>query len=304
MNFVFISPQFPQTFWNFCDRLKKNGVNLTQREVKVTQTGSSQIQACSVVFELYLDYERITYNGQTEPEKGTYKDKYHYEFDQREVTYSGTGVTVHGHYETDRYTQDIDVIIPYLTGEVSSIALKRVVEWEDINGDKTRKYESHGGLIISAKNLNHTNGLIWSSNSDDDDRTTTCIFDDNLLGKWQFVEMLDGPEADFDTHHSAKQPDAHMLEFASDGRVFFTCYGAFPFSPATNLPNDGWEYFFPEEQESYHCPFPVVVIFHQSINMPGIPFGVECDGPTLKLHYLGTYFTDHIPETYVYRRVK
>ena len=147
----------------------KNGVNLTQREVKVTQTGSSQIQACSVVFELYLDYERITYNGQTEPEKGTYKDKYHYEFDQREVTYSGTGVTVHGHYETDRYTQDIDVIIPYLTGEVSSIALKRVVEWEDINGDKTRKYESHGGLIISAKNLNHTNGLIWSSNSDDDD---------------------------------------------------------------------------------------------------------------------------------------
>ena len=28
MNFVFISPQFPQTFWNFCDRLKKNGVNV------------------------------------------------------------------------------------------------------------------------------------------------------------------------------------------------------------------------------------------------------------------------------------
>ena len=28
MNFIFISPQFPQTFWNFCDRLKKNGVNV------------------------------------------------------------------------------------------------------------------------------------------------------------------------------------------------------------------------------------------------------------------------------------
>ena len=25
MNFVFISPQFPQTFWNFCDRLKLVG---------------------------------------------------------------------------------------------------------------------------------------------------------------------------------------------------------------------------------------------------------------------------------------
>ncbi len=28
MNFVFISPQFPKSYWNFCDRLKKNGVNV------------------------------------------------------------------------------------------------------------------------------------------------------------------------------------------------------------------------------------------------------------------------------------
>lgn len=28
MNFVFISPQFPHTYWNFCDRLRKNGVNV------------------------------------------------------------------------------------------------------------------------------------------------------------------------------------------------------------------------------------------------------------------------------------
>lgn len=28
MNFVFISPQFPHTYWNFCDRLKRNGVNV------------------------------------------------------------------------------------------------------------------------------------------------------------------------------------------------------------------------------------------------------------------------------------
>lgn len=26
MNFVFISPQFPKTYWNFCDRLRRNGV--------------------------------------------------------------------------------------------------------------------------------------------------------------------------------------------------------------------------------------------------------------------------------------
>ena len=28
MNFVYISPQFPKTNWEFCDRLKKNGVNI------------------------------------------------------------------------------------------------------------------------------------------------------------------------------------------------------------------------------------------------------------------------------------
>lgn len=28
LNFVFVSPQFPKTYWNFCDRLKRNGVNV------------------------------------------------------------------------------------------------------------------------------------------------------------------------------------------------------------------------------------------------------------------------------------
>ena len=28
MNFIFVSPQFPKHYWNFCDRLKRNGVNV------------------------------------------------------------------------------------------------------------------------------------------------------------------------------------------------------------------------------------------------------------------------------------
>ena len=28
MNYIFISPNFPHTYWQFCDRLKKNGVNV------------------------------------------------------------------------------------------------------------------------------------------------------------------------------------------------------------------------------------------------------------------------------------
>ena len=28
MNFIFISPHFPYTYWQFCDRLRRNGVNV------------------------------------------------------------------------------------------------------------------------------------------------------------------------------------------------------------------------------------------------------------------------------------
>ena len=28
MNFIFVSPHFPHTYWQFCDRLKKNGINV------------------------------------------------------------------------------------------------------------------------------------------------------------------------------------------------------------------------------------------------------------------------------------
>ena len=28
MNFIFISPHFPHTYWNFCQRLKQNGVTV------------------------------------------------------------------------------------------------------------------------------------------------------------------------------------------------------------------------------------------------------------------------------------
>ena len=28
MNFIFVSPNLPHTYWQFCDRLKKNGINV------------------------------------------------------------------------------------------------------------------------------------------------------------------------------------------------------------------------------------------------------------------------------------
>ena len=63
--------------------------------------------------------------------------------------------------------------------------------------------------------------------SDDDDRFTVCPTGDGWGGKWQFVEMLDGPRG-------AKQPAAHTMEFKADGKVLFNCEGAFPFDEATS----------------------------------------------------------------------
>lgn len=134
--------------------------------------------------------------------------------------------------------------------------------------------------------------------NDDDDRFTVCPPGEGWGGKWQFVEMLDGPRG-------AKQPAAHTMEFTVDGKVLFTSKGKFPFDEATvNMPMDGWEYYFPDEQDKYGSPFPVFVIYHPMLNKPGFTFGLECYGNTLKLHYIDFYTTDHIPETYVYRRVK
>ena len=64
------------------------------------------------------------------------------------------------------------------------------------------------------------------------------------------------------------------------------------------------EYFIPEDQERYQTNYTVIVIVDPRVNQPGIPFGLEFDNDRLLLHYLGYYFTDHIPETYVYKRIK
>jgi len=30
MNYIFISPHFPHTYWQFCDRLHRNGINVLE----------------------------------------------------------------------------------------------------------------------------------------------------------------------------------------------------------------------------------------------------------------------------------
>ena len=66
---------------------------------------------------------------------------------------------------------------------------------------------------------------------------------------------------------------------------------------------------FPDVQEVYQSSFPVVQLgptaeeaMHSDKNL-FVPYSVEVTKKTLKLHYVGIYTTDHIPETFVYRRI-
>lgn len=62
MNFIYISPQFPKTYWNFCDRLKINGVNVLG--IGDTPYGELSFEVRSSLHEYYYvhnmeDYEEM-----------------------------------------------------------------------------------------------------------------------------------------------------------------------------------------------------------------------------------------------------
>ena len=46
MNFVFVSPHFPRTYWNFCDRLKRNGANVLGIGDAAYDSVPDELKAC------------------------------------------------------------------------------------------------------------------------------------------------------------------------------------------------------------------------------------------------------------------
>lgn len=130
------------------------------------------------------------------------------------------------------------------------------------------------------------------NSDDDDDRFVVCPTE-NIEGKWRFVEMLDGVGASFETHRGATQPAAHTLEFMADGGLCYT------FDDGT-AEESTYSYVDPTAYGTY---YPVIVV-SDSNDGSDTPFSVELEGDQLRLHYVGPYFTDHIPETYVYQRIR
>ena len=146
-------------------------------------------------------------------------------------------------------------------------------------------------------------GLTACSSSDDDELTGNNVEDVQraIIGKWKFVEMLDGPGASFETHRGARQPDQHTLELTKDGKAIYQ------YDNGTNF---AMRYAPAEHQEWYYTDHVVIELRtfgqdadHEHDSYP-IPFGVEVSKSTLKLHYMGIYTTDHIPETLVYIRIR
>ena len=62
MNFVFISPQFPQSYWNFCDRLKARGVNVLGIGDTAYDALSPELRACLTEYyrvDSLEDYDQV-----------------------------------------------------------------------------------------------------------------------------------------------------------------------------------------------------------------------------------------------------
>ena len=122
---------------------------------------------------------------------------------------------------------------------------------------------------------------------------TGCSSDDEmetegsgLVGRWRFIEMLDGPIG-------ATQPNPHIMEIKSDGKIVYT---------NNNGESNTYTYVYVDNSK-YNTEKPVILI-NQTNYQEKVPYACEIGSTTLKLHYFGPYFTDHIPETLVYRRIK
>lgn len=107
-----------------------------------------------------------------------------------------------------------------------------------------------------------------------------------LRGKWELIEVLDGPREI--TRYGNKKvipQDSVTVKFQT-GKV------------KLSIKNDAtktMDYYYPEDQERYNTNDPVIVIGNA-------PFGYTFEDGLLKLHYCGFYLCDHRPATFVFKK--
>ena len=119
--------------------------------------------------------------------------------------------------------------------------------------------------------------------SDDDE-----VYDDNLTGKWDLVEIKDGPEGRCEEGYVQRYSSGTVIIEIKDGQIVFNYQDG---------KKETKPYSFPKNPEIYSSSFPVMLIDE-------VPFGYIIEKNRLYLHYYGIYTTDHIPATFVFKRIK
>ena len=111
---------------------------------------------------------------------------------------------------------------------------------------------------------------------------------DELMGKWDLVEVQNGPAGFCKGDYVNQYPSGSVIiTFTGNGMIVFNY-------------KDGkvetYNYLIPENQKQYGSIYPVVLIRE-------VPFSYEIEGSKLKLHYRGAATCDHIPATFVFKRI-
>lgn len=115
------------------------------------------------------------------------------------------------------------------------------------------------------------------------------IFGTGLTGKWDLVEVQNGPAGFCKGDYANQYPSGTVIiELKGSGKIVFN----YEDGKVETL-----DYSIPEDQVIYASTLPV-------LNIGEVPFGYAIEGNRLKLHYYGFSTCDHIPATFVFKRIK
>ena len=127
--------------------------------------------------------------------------------------------------------------------------------------------------------------LFIGCSSQNDDAISTGR---ELIGQWDLVEILNGPRLPNKEGNVTRYPSGSVIvEFMTNGMCVLLHHTG---------EQEVYDYTFPKDLENYHFEWPVVLL-------DDVPFGYTIEGDVLKMLYGGLATTDHIPATFVLKRL-
>ena len=108
------------------------------------------------------------------------------------------------------------------------------------------------------------------------------------------LEVQNGPGSLSDNGQAWKKdiPKDYTIEIKGDGTILFPEDEKNASTPSTPV-----KLTLVSSEETTYSNYPVLKIDE-------VPFGYEVTSTRLKLHYYGFYFCDHVPATFVFKRIK